>query len=388
MKFIVIVGDGMADYPSKRLNGKTPLEVANKPNLDLLAKEGKMGLLKTIPEKMPPDSSVANLSILGYDPVKCYTGRGPLEAGAMGIKLGEEDVAFRCNLVTVKDGILSDYSSGHITTEEAAILLDEMRKLGIGEYFLGKSYRHVFVLRNSDAAAGCSPPHDIVGEPISKHMIKDGEVGEKLNRLMLRSLEILSHHPVNLRRVSAGKNPGNMIWLWSPGKRPRLEPFQEKFGLRGGLISAVPLIKGIGVYAQMEPIDVPGATGYYDTNYEGKADYAVKFLEKNDFIFIHVEAPDEAGHEGDPEKKVKTIEDLDRRLIGRILNRVSEVKIAVLPDHPTPVDVRLHMRDPVPFVIWREGMEGDGLTFCEASGRLGSLGFLEGEQFMEKFLKI
>ncbi|MFN4133694.1 MAG: cofactor-independent phosphoglycerate mutase [Candidatus Hadarchaeales archaeon] len=352
------------------------------------AKEGKMGLLKTVPEGMPPDSSVANLSILGYDPVKYYTGRGPLEAGAMGIELGERDIAFRCNLVTVKDGILSDYSSGHITTEEAAPLLEEMRKLGVGEYFLGKSYRHVFVLRNSDIVAGCSPPHDIVGEPISKHMIKNGEVGEKLNRLMLKSLEILPHHPVNLKRIAGGKNPGNMIWLWSPGKKPRLEAFHEKFGLRGVLISAVPLIKGIGVYARMELVDVPGATGYYDTNYEGKADYAVKSLEKNDFVFIHVEAPDEAGHEGDPERKIKTIEEMDKRLIGRILDRTSAIKIAVLPDHPTPVDVRLHMRDPVPFVIWRRGMKGDGLKFCEASGRVGSLGFHEGEQFMKKFLKI
>lgn len=388
MKHIVVVGDGMADYPVKALGNKTPLEVANKPNLDLLAKDGKMGLLKTIPRKLPPDSSVANLSILGYDPKRYYTGRGPLEAGAMGIKLGERDVAFRCNLVTVKDGILIDYSSGHITTEEAAELLKEMKKFRIGEYFVGKSYRHVFVLRRGGINTGCSPPHDIVGEPISKHMIKMGGIGKKLNDLMLNSFKVLSIHPINKKRISSGKNPGNMIWLWSPGKKPRLEPFHEKFGLKGALISAVPLIKGIGVYAKMELIDVPGATGYYDTNYEGKADFAIRSLDKNDFVLIHVEAPDEAGHEGDAERKVKVIEDLDKRLIGRLLEKAPEAKIAVLPDHPTPVSIRLHMKDPVPFVMWRRGMKGDGLRFSEKSGKLGSLGFLKYGQFMKKFLAI
>ncbi len=386
-KFIVLVGDGMADYPVEELGGRTPLEVAHKPNMDRIASEGRMGMMETVPRGMPPDSAVANLRILGYDPRKYFTGRGPLEAGAMGIELGKNDIAFRCNLVTEGDGRMLDYSAGHISTEESAQLLEEVKKFGIGEFHVGVSYRHVFVLRGSDASAGCSPPHDIVGERISKHMIKPkDETSRKLRELMLASKDVLSRHPVNLRRVKLGKNPANMIWLWSPGGRPKLERFEQKYGLRGAMISAVNLIKGIGVYAGMEIIEVPGATGYYDTNYEGKADYALKALKTKDLVYIHVEAPDEAGHAGDAEQKIKTIEDLDRRLLGRILDRAEGCKIAVLPDHPTPIKVKTHTPDPVPFAIYAPGAKGDELRFDERSGKKGSLGFIPGEKFMELLL--
>lgn len=387
---MVVVGDGMADYPLEEHGGKTPLQMAKKPNMDMLASKGKMGMVRTVPEGMSADSSIANLSILGYDPRKYFTGRGPLEAGAMGIQLGERDVAFRCNLVTERDGVLVDYSAGHISNGESAQLLKDMGKFGVGEFFVGVSYRHSFVLRDVGIEAGCTPPHEMVGEPISKNMIgpAGGELGKKLNDLMLKSREVLSKHPVNVKRVKDGKNPGNMIWLWGPGPRPKFEPFQEKFGVKGALISAVNLIKGIGFYAGMELIDVPGATGYYDTNYEGKADAAVKALEKNDFVYIHVEAPDEAGHEGDLEQKIKSIEDLDGRLISRILKKVPECKMAVLPDHPTPIKLKIHTPDPIPFVICGPGMEGEGKKFDETSGGKGSLGLINGHEFMDVFLKI
>ncbi|MDI6883734.1 MAG: cofactor-independent phosphoglycerate mutase [Hadesarchaea archaeon] len=388
-KFIVVVGDGMADYPVVELGGRTPLEVADKPNMDFIASKGKVGIIETVPHGMAPDSAVANLRILGYNPRKYFTGRGPLEAGAMGIELGPKDIAFRCNLITEGGGKLLDYSAGHVSTEEAAQLLEEVKKFGIGEFHVGVSYRHVLVLRNSDARAGCTPPHDIVGEPISKHLIKPkDETSRKLNELMLASKKVLSKHPVNLRRVELGKNPANMIWLWSPGGKPVLKRFKEKYGLSGAMISAVNLIKGIGVYAGMEMIDVPGATGYYDTNYEGKADYALKALESKDLVYVHVEAPDEAGHAGDAEQKIKTIEDLDKRLIGRILKGARDCKIAVLPDHPTPIKVRTHTPDPVPFAIYAPGAKGDGLRFDESSGKRGSLGFIPGEKFMELMLAL
>lgn len=390
MKYIIIVGDGMADYPLEELGGKTPLEIAHKPNMDFIASKGKMGILKTIPNGMPPDSSIANLSILGYDPKKYYTGRGPLEAGAMGVHLGDEDTAFRCNLITERDGKIFDYSAGHVTTEEATKLLDEMKKFKIGNFYAGVSYRNLFILRNCDPHIECTPPHDVVGEPVSKHLIKpkNNETARKLNELMLASKDILSKHPTNLKRTKLGKNSANMIWLWGQGKKPKMEKLNEKYGLGGAMISAVNLIKGIGVYAGMSVIDVPGATAYYDTNYEGKADYAVKALETNDLVYIHVEAPDEAGHAGDMEMKIKTIEDLDKRLVGRILDRAEECKIAVLPDHPTPIKVKTHVPDPIPFAIYTPNSRGDGLKFDEASAKKGSLGSIVGEEFMKLLLTI
>ncbi len=388
VKYVVIVGDGMADYPVEELGGRTPLEAADTPNMDWLAGHGRMGMLKTIPEGMEPDSSIANLSILGYDPRRYYTGRGPLEAGAMGVRLGERDVAFRCNLVTVEGGRMVDYSAGHVSTGEARELLREVAKLGVGEFFVGVSYRHIFVVRGAEITLGCTPPHNIVGEAIDEHLIppEAGGLGKRLNELMLRSRDVLSEHPVNRRRREEGKRPANMIWLWSPGPRPRLEPFERRYGIQGAMISAVLLIKGIGVYAGMEIVDVPGATGYYDTNYEGKADHALKALERNDLVYVHVEAPDEAGHEGSAERKVRVLEEFDRRLVGPIVERAEGCTIAVLPDHPTPVSKKVHTSDPIPFVIYRPGERGDGLAFCERAGAQGSLGFVEGPEFMRLLL--
>jgi len=390
MKYVVIVGDGMADYPLEELGGKTPLEAAHKPNMDFIASKGRVGVVKTVPDGMFPDSAVANLCILGYDPRKYFTGRGPLEAGAMGIKLGERDVAFRCNFITERDGRIVDYAGGHLSNGDAGELLAAAKKLDVGEFYLGVSYRHVFVVRSTDITAGCDPPHNIVGELISDHMIgtEGGETGKRLNKLMLASKEILSKHPVNLRNVKSGKNPANMIWLWSPGGKPKLENFKKKYGLEGAMISAVNLIKGIGVYAGMKIIEVPGATGYYDTNYEGKADYALGALKKVDFVYVHVEAPDEAGHQGSAEQKIKTIEDLDGRLLGRILERAEGCKIAVLPDHPTPVEVKTHRPDPVPFAIYSPDMSGDKLAFDERSAKKGSLKSIVGEQFMNLLLSV
>ncbi len=386
-KFIIVVGDGMADYPVEELGGRTPLEAAKKPNMDFLAHEGKVGLLQTIPNGLPPDSTVANLSILGYDPREHSIARGPLEAAAIGVDIGPNDVAFRCNLVTEGDGKLLDYSGGCVSTDEAAQLIDEMRKFGFGEFHLGVSYRHVFVLRGETPSAGCTPPHDIVGEPISKHLIKAcNETDRRLNEIMLASRNALSRHPVNIKRVKLGKRPANMIWLWSPGKRLELERFEDKYGVSGAMISAVNLIKGIGVYAGMEIIDVPGATGYYDTDYEAKADYALKALKKKDFVFVHVEAPDEAGHAGDAKQKIKTIEDIDRRLLGRILKKEKKCSVSVLPDHMTPVKVRTHVSDPVPFAIYAPGSNRDKLKFNEAAAKKGSLGLVDGEKFMRLFL--
>lgn len=388
-KFITVVGDGMADYPVEELGGRTPLDVAKKPNMDFLAHEGKIGLLQAVPKGLPPDSTVANLSILGYDPRKHPISRGPLEAAALGVDIGPDDVAFRCNLVTEDNGKLLDYSGGCISTDEAAKLLDEVRKFGFGEFHVGVSYRHVFVLRGENPSAGCTPPHDIVGEPISKHLIKArNETDRKLNEIMLASRDVLSRHPVNLKRVKLGKRPANMIWLWSPGRRLKLQRLEDKYGISGAMISAVNLIKGIGVYAGMQIIDVPGATGYYDTDYEAKADYALEALKRKDFVFVHVEAPDEAGHAGDAKQKIKTIEDLDRRLLGRILERGEGCRIAVLPDHMTPVKVRTHVSAPVPFAIYAPGLDGDKLRFSEADAEKGSLGLVDGEKFMQLFLNL
>jgi 2,3-bisphosphoglycerate-independent phosphoglycerate mutase len=305
MKYLVVVGDGMADYPIKELGGKTPLQVANTPNMDEVAARGVSGTLKTIPEEMGAGSDVANLSILGYDPRKYYTGRGPLEAASIGVKMGSKDIAFRCNLITEKDGKLADYCADHISTEEAKKLIDTLNESysEIGEFYAGVSYRHLFLLREADEDLICTPPHDVIGGTISDHLIKprDNPIAEKLNDMILDSKNILSKHPINIEREEKGKNPANMIWLWGQGKRPQMETLFQKYGVKGAIVSAVDLIKGIGVYAGMSVINVPGATGYYDTNYEGKADYALKALEDHDYVYVHVEAIDEAAHAGDLE---------------------------------------------------------------------------------------
>lgn len=392
MKYVVVVGDGMADYPLEPLGGKTPLQAAEKPHMDEMARRGRCGLLRTVPEGMEPGSDVANLAILGYDPRKYYTGRGPLEAASIGVVLSPGDLAFRCNLITEEDGILASSNAGHITTEEAKLLIEILAKTfgSYGEFYPGVSYRHLFVLRGcKEDKIVTTPPHDIVGGEMARHMIRpDGPLTRRLNELILASRNALEGHAVNLARTKAGKRPGNMIWLWGQGGRPRMEPFRERFGIDGSVISAVDLVKGIGILLGMEVPKVPGATGYYDTNYEGKADYALRALEERDFVYIHVEAPDEAGHAGDLERKIEAIEALDRRLLGRLLDGLGEeAAIALLPDHPTPISLRTHVTDPVPFALYAPGKRGDGMAFDESSARSGSLGLLEGGGLMRLLLE-
>ncbi len=390
MKYILVVGDGMADYPVPELGNKTPLQTAYKPNMDLIAAKGQSGLIKTVPDELSPGSETAICSLLGYDPRKYCTGRGPLEAPSRGIRLGENDAAYRCNLITEKDGVIVDYSAGHITTEESSKLIASINKafgkLGKIEFYPGLDYRHFLILRNipKPELIQCTPPHDVIGVNVSAVLPKAKSAeAEKTARLLRelinRSRGILRTHPVNIAREKAGKRPGNLIWPWGGGKKPSMPTLKEKYGLKAAVISAVDLVKGIGTYAGMEIINVPGATGLYNTNYEGKADAALKALEDNDLVFVHVEAPDEAGHLRDYALKVKTIEDLDKRLLGRILDGLTEpYAIAISPDHPTPIKIGTHSRDPVPFAIKSPFLKPDGVKkFDEFSAKNGAFGLVE-----------
>jgi 2,3-bisphosphoglycerate-independent phosphoglycerate mutase len=396
MKYIVLVNDGMADYRLPELNNKTPMQVADTPNLNEIIPKSKCGRLITIPPGSEPGSDAANLSILGYDPKIHFTGRGPLEAAAQGIKLGNNDMAFRCNLITEKNGILVDYSAGHISTPEAMQLIDKLNeKLGTEnqKFYPGLSYRNLLILKNTwfSEKILTTPPHNINGRPISENLVKPLEsegvkTADFLNRMIFKSKEILENHPINLKRLKNNENPANMIWPWSGGRKPQMQTFKEKYNMTSAVISAVDLIKGIGVYAGMDVINVPGATGLYDTNYEGKADYAIGSLKTHDFVFVHVEAPDEAGHAGEIELKIKTIENFDKRLLGRILKalRNDDFRVAILPDHPTPIKVRTHTSDPVPFLIYDPCEKGDGVKkFDEYSVEEGSLGIMQGPELLQ-----
>jgi 2,3-bisphosphoglycerate-independent phosphoglycerate mutase len=400
MKYLLIVGDGMADYPIPELDNKTPLQAANKPNMDMIAAKGCGGLLRTVPEGLTPGSGTAILSVLGYDPTRYYTGRGPFEAAARHIKLDENDVAYRCNLITEKDGILIDYSADHITNSESAELIESLKRnlenLGEVEFFAGLSYRNFLILRNylHNEIIECTPPHDAIGTEISKILPKakteEAEgIGKLLTQMILDSKKVLENHPVNVARKRFGKRPGTMIWPWGGGRKPTMPTYKQKYSVDAAVISAVDLVKGIGVYAGMKVVDVPGATGLYDTNYEGKAEFALEALEGHDMVFVHVEAPDEAGHSRDYELKVKTIEDLDKRLLSHILDGLKEeCVIAVLPDHPTPIKIGTHTRDPVPFAIYAQSIEADGVEkFDEVSAKSGRFGSIEGEEFMSLFLR-
>ncbi|HUK84323.1 MAG TPA: cofactor-independent phosphoglycerate mutase [Candidatus Acidoferrum sp.] len=390
MKYILVIGDGMADYPIPELGYKTPLQVANKPNMDSIAAKGRSGLIKTVPEECSPGSETAICSLLGYDPRKYCTGRGPLEAPARGIKLGDNDAAYRCNLITEKDGVIVDYSAGHITTEESSKLIASINKafgkLGKIEFFPGLDYRHFLILRNfpKPELIRCTPPHDAIGLNVSE-VLPEATSAEAdnttrlLRELICRSSGILQTHSVNVARQKAGKNPGNLIWLWGGGKKPAMPTLKEKYGLKGAVISAVDLVKGIGTYAGMEVINVPGATGLDNTNYEGKADAALRALETNDLVVVHIEAPDEAGHLKDYALKVKTIENLDKRLLGRILDGLKEpYAISISPDHPTPVKIGTHTRDPVPFAIKAPSLKADNVKkFDEESAKNGKFGLIQ-----------
>ncbi len=399
MKYLLIIGDGMADYPLKELNNKTPLQAANKPFMNMIAAKGCCGLFKTIPEGTTPGSGTAILSVLGYDPIKYFSGRGPFEAAARNIKLNENDVAFRCNLITEKNGTIIDYSADHISNSESIKLIESMKKKfdrqGKIEFFSGLGYRHFLILRNylHKEIVKFIPPHDAIGMKISKILPQAQNketraIIESLNKLIIDSKKILERHPVNIARKKAGKNPGNMIWPWGGGRKPTIPNFYKKYGITSAVISAVDLVKGIGINAGMNIVEVPGATGLFDTNYEGKADYALEALQKNDMVFVHVEAPDEAGHSQDYQLKIKTIEDLDKRLLGRIFNGLkNECVIAILPDHPTPIKIGTHTREPVPFAILSPTNKPDGEKFFdEESAKRGSFGLIEGEQFILHFL--
>ena len=390
MKYLLIVGDGMADYPLTELGNRTPLQAAYKPNIDSIAASGRSGLIKTVPDECTPGSDAAICSVLGYDPRVYCTGRGPLEAPSRGIILSDNDSAFRCNIITEEEEAILDYSAGHITTVEATQLIDAVRKelgkFGKIEFYAGLDYRHFLILRDFSEPEfiECVPPHDAIGKNVKDILPKakspEVEVEANLLReLILSSRDILRCHPVNLEREKKGKRPGNLIWPWGGGKKPSMPTLKEKFGIKAAVISAVDLVKGIGSYAGMDIISVAGATGLADTNYEGKADAALEALDENDLVFVHVEAPDEAGHTRDYKLKVKTIEDLDKRLVGRILDAMSEpYAVAILPDHPTPIKIGTHSRDPVPFSIASPCLKPDGVKmFDEFSVRKGNYGLIE-----------
>jgi 2,3-bisphosphoglycerate-independent phosphoglycerate mutase len=361
MKFIILQGDGMADYRLEVLGGRTPLEAARTPNMDWLAVRGAFGLAHVIPKGFPPGSDVGNMSIMGYDPAVYHTGRSPLEAASMGVALGPKDIAFRCNLVTLagngSDTVMEDFTSGHISTEEARIIIGDLAGAlgGDGiEFFPGVSYRHLMVWRNGKEKMETTPPHDITDQKISAFIPK-GDGAGRLLKLMKASQAILADHPVNKTRQAQGHRPATSIWLWGQGRAPALPPLTERFGIKGGVISAVDIIHGLGVYAGLQRIDVPGITGFLDTNYRGKGEYGVKSLENNDFVFIHVEAIDEAGHMGDVEKKIQALEDFDEKVVGTVLKGMAHRKdwrVLLMPDHPTAIALKTHVSDPVPFVLY------------------------------------
>jgi len=407
MKYIILLGDGMADRPRADLGGKTCLQAARTPNLDQLATLGQVGMVHTVPAGFPPGSDVANLTVLGYDPRKYYTGRSPLEAASIGVALGPDDVAYRCNLVTLKitgsaapgsrrrKAVMEDFSAGHISTEEARMLIEEIEsKLGTNRirFYPGVSYRHLMVWKGGKDKIECTPPHDIQDRDVEEYRCR-GEGDDVINELMEASFEVLVNHPLNKSRLEHGKRAANSIWLWGQGKRPSMPTFREKYGIEGAVISAVDLTKGLGVYAGFEVITVPGATGWLDTNYVGKAEHALFALNTKDIVYLHVEAPDEAGHTGDLKNKIRAIEDFDEFIVGNIMHgmkQFDEYRILALPDHPTPLEIRTHSAEPVPFIIYdnRSERQGGPVTYDERiADRKDAIVFTEGYRLMDHFLK-
>ena len=383
MKYVVVLYDGMADYPVPALGGKTPMMVAKKPNLDSLAQRGEVGLVRTVAPGLKPGSDVANMSVMGFDPVKYYTGRSPLEAASIGIDMKPSDVSLRCNLVTLsEDGkpyeekTIEDYCADDISTEEAAELIAAVQaELGNDafHFYSGVSYRHCLIWHEGTIDLGTmTPPHDITGKTITPYLSKSANAAP-LIEMMKKSYDILKDHPVNIKRKANGRRPANSIWLWGEGTRPAMESFEKIYGIKGGVVSAVDLIKGIGRCAGMEVAEVEGATGYLDTNFEGKANAALDLLERNDFVYIHFEAPDECGHRNEPENKVRAIELIDEKVLPVLfegLKKYGAYKIMCLPDHPTPIVTRTHASDPVPYVIYRSEKEIEGIvTLNEETAR-------------------
>ena len=400
MKYIVILGDGMADYPQKALNGKTPLEVANKPTIDALAKKGMVGLCKTIPEGMKPGSDVANLSVLGYNPHACYTGRSPLEAASIGIALKDTDVTARANLVTLsnEDGYqnkrMIDYSAGEISTAEAKQLIEYLAEhLNNDKYkfYAGISYRHCLVIDNGVIAGDLTPPHDITGKPIKDYLPTSSQ-GKEYLALMEKSYQLLKDHPINIERVKQGKNPANSLWFWGEGTKPQLENFEQRYGVKGGMISAVDLLKGIAKLTGLRGIEVEGATGNYDTNFTGKANACLDGLNSGlDYVYIHMEAPDECGHHGDIEHKVWSIEQIDKQVVKPIVEQLESkgehFRMLICPDHPTPLCLMTHVSDPIPFIIYDNKLSQSGaLSYTEKDAKSTGVFLSSGVELMQKFL--
>ena len=400
MKYAVLVGDGMSDYPLEGLENKTPLEVAKIPNMNAIVQAGTIGLVKTIPKGMKPASDIANLAILGYDPKTYYTGRGPLEAANIGIELDTDEIAFRCNLITATNDTMADYSAGHITDRESVKLMEHLdEKLGQQgiRFYHGKSYRNLVVIKTKSAAdlndlkkTECTPPHDITGKEISRHL-PSGPGSGLLLRLMNESRAILEKHEINRVRVDLKENPANMIWLWGQGTNPNMPSFKGMFGLDGAVISAVDLVNGIGKLIGLKLVSVPGATGYYDTNYQGKGEYAVNALRQSDYVFVHVEAPDEAGHNGDVRAKITAIENFDRFVVGAVwsyLKGLDDYRIMVLADHATPISLKTHVSDPAPFAMAGKGIEHNGFkAYSEVNALSAKIKLKSGAALTEQFIK-
>ncbi len=399
MKYIVMLCDGMADYPLKELDGKTPMAAAFKPNMERLAKKATAGIVKTVPESLNPGSDVANLSAMGYDPVSCYTGRSPLEAMSIGIDMAPDDIAFRCNLVTLSDDepfekkVMADYSAQEITTAEAAEIIKAVNEAFENDkikFYSGVSYRHCMIWHKGPNGLGLTPPHDISDRVIGEYLPKN----DTLLGMMKKSYDVLKNHPVNIERKKRGLNPANAIWLWGEGTRPAIPNFKEMFGLKGSVISAVDLIKGIGITAGLDVINVEGATGNITTNFANKGKAALKSLVENgnDYVYIHVEAPDECGHRGEIDNKVKSIEFIDRDIVGPLTKGLEEAgedyTIMVLPDHPTPISTKTHARDAVPFIIYRSNEPVEGIdTFSEEAAAKTGLYIPNGPELSRLFLR-
>ena len=403
MKHIIILGDGMADWPSASLGNQTLLQYSHTPYMDMLASKGRTGKLITVADGFHPGSEVANMSVMGYDLPKVYEGRGPLEAASIGVELRPGDMAMRCNIVCIEGEILKNHSAGHISTEDADVLVKYLQEhLGNErvQFHTGVQYRHLLVIKGGNKQIDCTPPHDVPLHPFRPLMVKAEapeaqETADLINDLILKSQELLKNHPLNLKRMAEGKDPANSIWPWSPGYRPQMESLSVMYPSiqKGSVISAVDLINGIGVYAGLRRISVEGATGLYDTNYENKVSAALEALKTDDLVYLHIEASDEAGHEGNFELKQLTIENLDKRAVGPIYEAVKDweepVAIAVLPDHPTPCELRTHTAEPVPFLIYYPGIEPDSVqTFDEVACAEGIYGVMKENEFMNEFMKI
>lgn len=380
MKYLCIIPDGLADRPLPELDGRTPMEAARTPNLDAWARSGTMGLARNVPPGFSPGSDVAIMSIVGLDPRLYYSGRAPIEAAAMGIELRDGEVAYRCNLVTIENGIMKDFSAGHITSEEAAELMAALDRSADGEakFYAGVSYRNICVLPDRYSDAACTPPHDLSDKEI---VLPQGPAASKLIEIMERSKRVLADHPVNRRRAARGLPVATQVWLWGQGKTPTVPSFRQRYGSSGALITAVDLVRGLGVLTGLEIVEVPGATGYYDTNYRGKGEYAVEALQRHDFCLVHIEATDEAGHEGDPQRKIEAFEAIDESVIGTIRRQLRNVehRVLVVPDHPTPCALKTHSDDPVPFLIYDSSAE-HGPSSADATDPSGAVGASQSER--------